>query len=124
MIQVQTKLRVTDNSGAKELMCIGIPGSSYRRYAQMGDVITASVKQSIPNASAPVKKGKVVKAVIVRTRNAVTRPDGSVIRFDDNAAVIIDNQNNPIGTRVFGPIGRELREKNFTKIVTLAPEVL
>jgi len=124
MIQVQTKLRVADNSGAKELMCIGIPGSSYRRYAQMGDVITASVKASIPNAAAPVKKGKVVKAVIVRTRNAVTRPDGSVIRFDDNAAVIIDNQNNPIGTRVFGPIGRELREKNFTKIVTLAPEVL
>ncbi len=124
MIQVQTRLKVADNSGAKEIMCIGIPGSSFRRYAQMGDVITASVKQSIPNAAPTVKKGKVVKAVIVRTRNAVARPDGSVIRFDDNAAVVIDNQNNPIGTRVFGPIGRELREKNFTKIVTLAPEVL
>jgi large subunit ribosomal protein L14 len=124
MIQVQTRLKVADNSGAKEIMCIGIPGSSLRRYAAMGDVITASVKQSIPNASPLVKKGKVVKCVIVRTRNAVERPDGSVIRFDDNAAVVIDNQNNPVGTRVFGPIGRELREKNFTKIVTLAPEVL
>ncbi|MFA6451496.1 MAG: 50S ribosomal protein L14 [bacterium] len=124
MIQVQTRLKVADNSGAKEIMCIGIPGNSFRRYAQMGDIITASVKASIPNASPPVKKGKVVKAVIVRTRNAIARPDGSVIKFDDNAAVVIDNANNPIGTRVFGPIGRELREKNFTKIVTLAPEVL
>jgi large subunit ribosomal protein L14 len=124
MIQVQTRLKVADNSGAKEIMCIGIPGSSFRKTAEMGDIITASVKASIPNAAPPVKKGKVVKAVIVRTRNAVTRPDGSIIRFDDNAAVIIDNANNPIGTRVFGPIGRELREKNFTKIVTLAPEVL
>jgi len=105
-------------------MCIGIPGSSFRRVANVGDIITASVKQSSPNAAAPVKKGKVVKAVIVRTQNAVTRPDGSVIRFDDNAAVILDNQNNPVGTRVFGPIGRELREKNFLKIVSLAPEVL
>ncbi len=124
MIQVQTRLKVADNSGAKELMCIGIPGSSFRRVANVGDIITASVKQSSPNAAAPVKKGKVVKAVIVRTQNAVTRPDGSVIRFDDNAAVILDNQNNPVGTRVFGPIGRELREKNFLKIVSLAPEVL
>jgi large subunit ribosomal protein L14 len=124
MIQVQTKLKVADNSGAKELMCIGIPGSSLRRYAGMGDIITCAVKQSIPTASAPVKKGKVVKAVIVRTKKAVSRADGTVVRFDDNAAVILDNQNNPVGTRVFGPIGRELREKNFTKIVTLAPEVL
>ncbi len=124
MIQVQTRLKVADNSGAKELMCIGIPGSSFRRVANVGDIVTASVKQSSPNAAAPVKKGKVVKAVIVRTRNAVTRPDGSVIRFDDNAAVILDNQNNPVGTRVFGPIGRELRERNFLKIVSLAPEVL
>ena len=124
MIQVQTRLKVADNSGAKEIMCIGIPGSSLRRYAAMGDIITASVKASIPNAAPLVKKGKVVKAVIVRTCKAVARPDGSVIRFDDNAAVVIDNQNNPVGTRVFGPIGRELREKNFTKIVTLAPEVL
>ncbi len=105
-------------------MCIGIPGSSFRRYARVGDIITCAVKQSIPTAPVPVKKGKVVKAVIVRTKEAVARPDGTVIRFDDNAAVILDNQNNPVGTRVFGPIGRELREKNFTKIVTLAPEVL
>ncbi len=124
MIQAQTRLKVADNSGAKEIMCIGIPGSSFRRYARIGDIITASVKQSIPNAAAPVKKGKVVKAVIVRTCSSVSRPDGSVIRFDDNAAVVLDNQNNPVGTRVFGPIGRELREKNFLKIVSLAPEVL
>lgn len=124
MIQVQTRLKVADNSGAKEIMVIGIPGSSFRRYAGIGDVITASVKQSIPSAHVAVKKGKVIKAVIVRTRKAVARPDGSVIRFDDNAAVLIDNQNNPVGTRVFGPIGRELREKNFLKIVSLAPEVV
>ncbi len=124
MIQRESRLRVADNSGAKEILCIGISGSSKRRYARMGDIITASVKQSIPNAHVAVKKGKVVKAVIVRTSSPVTRADGSVVKFDENAAVVIDNQNNPVGTRVFGPVGRELREKNFLKIVSLAPEVL
>ncbi|MEW6202208.1 MAG: 50S ribosomal protein L14 [bacterium] len=122
MIQAQTRLKVADNSGAKEIMCIHIPGESRRRYADIGDVIVASVKQAIPHAA--IAKGKVVKAVIVRTRSMMGRPDGSYIRFDDNAAVILDNQNNPVGTRVFGPVGRELRDKKYLKIVSLAPEVV
>lgn len=122
MIQVQTRLRVADNSGAKEIMCIGISGASRRRTVSIGDIIVASVKQALPNT--PIKKGKVVKAVIVRTRNHVRREDGSYIRFDDNAAVILDNQNNPVGTRVFGPVGRELREKKYLKIISLAAEVI
>jgi len=122
MIQAQTRLKVADNSGAKEIMCIHIPGESHRRYAGIGDVIVASVKQAIPHAA--IGKGKVVKAVIVRTRSMLGRPDGSYVRFDDNAAVILDNQNNPVGTRVFGPVGRELREKKYLKIVSLAPEVV
>jgi large subunit ribosomal protein L14 len=122
MIQVQTRLKVADNSGAKELMCIRVVGEGRRRYAAVGDVITASVKQAVPNT--PVKKGSVVKAVVVRTRSNVSRADGTYIRFDDNAAVLLDAQNNPVGTRVFGPVGRELREKKYLKIVSLAPEVL
>jgi len=122
MIQKETRLKVADNSGAREILCIHIPGSSKRKYAGLGDVITASVKQAMPNGN--IKKGKVIKAVIVRTKSARTRPDGTTIRFDDNAAVVLDNQNNPVGTRVFGPVGRELREKKFMKIVSLAPEVL
>lgn len=122
MIQVQTRLKVADNSGAKEVMCIRVPGSSGRRYAGIGDMIVASVKQAVPNSN--IKKGKVVKAVVVRSRKIVGRPDGSYIRFDDNAAVILDPQGNPVGTRVFGPVGRELREKKYLKIVSLAPEVL
>lgn len=122
MISVQTRLKSADNSGAKEIMCIRVLGSSNRRYATVGDVIVASVKKAIPNA--PIKKGEVVKAVIVRTKKEVKRQDGSYIRFDENAAVMIDNQNNPKGTRVFGPVARELRDKNFAKIISLAPEVL
>jgi large subunit ribosomal protein L14 len=122
MIQKETRLKVADNSGAREILCIHIPGSSKRKYAGLGDVITASVKQAMPNAN--IKKGRVIKAVIVRTKSARTRPDGTTIRFDDNAAVVLDAQNNPVGTRVFGPVGRELREKKFMKIVSLAPEVL
>ncbi len=122
MIQVESRLKIADNSGAKEILCIRIPGESHRRYAGMGDVITATVKQAIPNSN--IKKGTVIKAVIVRTKKATGRADGSYIRFDDNAAVVIDAQSNPVGTRVFGPVGRELREKQFMKIVSLAPEVL
>lgn len=122
MISVQTRLKAADNSGAKEIMCIRVLGSSNRRYATVGDIIIASVKKAIPNA--PIKKGEVVKAVVVRTKKEIRRPDGSYIRFDENAAVIIDNQNNPKGTRVFGPVARELRDKNFAKIISLAPEVL
>jgi len=122
MIQVQTRLKVADNSGAREIMCIHIPGATRRKYARVGDVIIASVKTAMPNA--PIKKGKVLKAVIVRTRSVIVRPDGTSIRFDENAAVILDNQGNPVGTRVFGPVGRELREKKYLKIVSLAPEVL
>jgi large subunit ribosomal protein L14 len=122
MIQVQTRLKVADNSGAREIMCIHIPGATRRKYARVGDVIIASVKQAVPNAA--IKKGKVLKAVIVRTRSVLVRPDGTSIRFDENAAVILDPQNNPVGTRVFGPVGRELREKKYLKIVSLAPEVL
>lgn len=122
MIQAQTRLTVADNTGARELMCIRVLGSGNRRYASVGDVIVAVVKDALPNM--PVKKSEIVKAVIVRVRNHIRRQDGSTIRFDDNAAVIIQKDGNPKGTRVFGPIARELRDKNFTKIVSLAPEVL
>jgi large subunit ribosomal protein L14 len=122
MIQAQTRLNVADNTGARELMCIRVLGGSNRRYASVGDVIVGVVKDALPNM--PVKKSEVVRAVIVRVRNHVRRGDGSTIRFDDNAAVIIQKDGNPKGTRVFGPIARELRDKNFTKIISLAPEVL
>ena len=122
MIQQETRLKVADNSGARELLCIRVVGGHYRRYASVGDVITAAVKSAQPNGQ--VKKGEVVKAVVVRVAKEYRRPDGSNIRFDDNAAVLINNQNNPRGTRIFGPVARELRERNFMKIVSLAPEVL
>lgn len=122
MIQPQTILRVGDNTGAKKLMCIRVLGGSFRRYASVGDIIIASVKEA--GVGGVVKKGDVVKAVVVRTRKEIRRPDGSYIRFSENAAVIIDDNNNPKGTRIFGPVARELREKNFMKIVSLAPEVL
>ena len=122
MIQQETRVRVADNTGARELLCIRVMGGHYRRYASVGDVITAAVKSAQPNGQ--VKKGEVVKAVVVRVAKEYRRPDGSNIRFDDNAAVIINNQNNPRGTRIFGPVARELRERNFMKIVSLAPEVL
>ena len=122
MIQTYSRLTVADNSGAKIIMCINIPGASFRRYAYIGDVIVASVKEAIPGSQ--VKKGEVVKAVIVRAKRAQRRPDGSYIRFDDNAAVLLGDKNNPRGTRVFGPVARELRDKNFLKIVSLAPEVV
>jgi large subunit ribosomal protein L14 len=122
MIQVQTRLRVADNSGAKEIMCIRVLGGSSRKYARVGDVIIAAVKQATPGAA--VKKGEVVRAVVVRTAKEYGRVDGSHIRFDDNAAVIINVQNNPRGTRIFGPVARELRERGFTKILSQAPEVL
>jgi len=122
VIQQESRLKVADNSGARELLCIRVMGGHYRRYASVGDVITAAVKSAQPNGQ--VKKGEVVKAVVVRVSKEYRRPDGSNIRFDDNAAVIINNQNNPRGTRIFGPVARELRERNFMKIVSLAPEVL
>ena len=123
MIQQETRLKVADNSGAKELLTIRVVGGHYRRYASVGDVITATVKSAQPGGQ--VKKGEVVKAVVVRVAKEYRRTDGSNIRFDDNAAVIINNQNNnPRGTRIFGPVARELRERNFMKIVSLAPEVL
>lgn len=122
MIQPQTRLKVADNSGAKQIMCINIPGGTRRKYARIGDIIVATVKVAIPNA--PVKKKEVVRAVIVRTVKPQRRPDGSYIRFDENAAVILNDKNEPRGTRIFGPVARELREKNFMKIVSLAPEVL
>jgi large subunit ribosomal protein L14 len=122
MIQQESRLKVADNSGARELLCIRVMGGHYRRYASVGDIITAAVKSAQPNGQ--VKKGEVVKAVVVRVSKEYRRPDGSNIRFDDNAAVIINNQNNPRGTRIFGPVARELRERNFMKIVSLAPEVL
>ena len=122
MIQPQTYLNVADNSGARKLMCIRVLGGGNRRYAGVGDVIVAVVKDAIPNMA--VKKSDVVKAVVVRTRKNLRRESGMSIRFDDNAAVIINNDGNPRGTRVFGPVARELRDKNFTKIVSLAPEVL
>ncbi|MBI5586136.1 MAG: 50S ribosomal protein L14 [Deltaproteobacteria bacterium] len=122
MIQTQTQLEVADNSGAKKLFCIRVLGGTRRRYARVGDVIVVSVKEAIPNAK--VKKGDVVKAVVVRTKKEISRPDGSYIKFDDNSAVLINQQREPIGTRIFGPVARELRAKNFMKIISLAPEVL
>ena len=122
MIQMQTRLRVADNSGAKEVMCIKVLGGSHRRYASLGDIIVVSIKEALPNAK--VKKGDVAKAVIVRTIQKIRRPDGSYIRFDDNSAVLINAAKEPIGTRIFGPVARELRAKQFVKIVSLAPEVL
>jgi len=122
MIQGFTRLNVADNTGAKEIMCIKVLGGSKRRYARVGDVIVASVKKAIPTAK--VKKGKVVKAVIVRTAKEIHRENGSLIRFDDNAAVILDDKREPIGTRIFGPVAREVRYAGFMKIVSLAPEVV
>ena len=122
MIQPQTRLRCADNSGARELMCIRVVEGSNQRYGRVGDVIVASVKEATPGA--PVKKGEVVRAVIVRTAKEYGRSDGSYIRFDDNAAVLLNPQDNPRGTRIFGPVARELRERNFMKIISLAPEVL
>jgi len=122
MIQPQTRLRVADNSGAKEIMCIRVMGGSVRYYGNIGDVIIASVKSASPGGV--VKKGDVVKAVIVRSRRGTRRADGTYIKFDDNAAVIIDNNKQPRGTRIFGPVARELREKDYMRIVSLAPEVL
>ena len=122
MIQAETRLRVADNTGAREILCIRVRGGSRRRYAGVGDTIVATVKQAIPHGS--VKKGDVVTAVVVRVKKAYGREDGTYIAFDENAAVIIDAQGNPRGTRIFGPVARELRERNFMKIVSLAPEVL
>ena len=122
MVQSETILDVADNSGARRVLCIKVLGGSRRRYASIGDVIVVTVKDAIPNGR--VKKGEVKKAVVVRTRKEVGRPDGSYIRFDDNAAVLIDNQREPIGTRIFGPVARELRARRFMKIISLAPEVL
>ena len=122
MIQVQTNLDVADNSGARRVMCIKVLGGSKRRYASVGDIIVVSIKEAIPRGR--VKKGDVMKAVVVRTAKDIRRPDGSVIRFDRNAAVLINPQMEPVGTRIFGPVGRELREKKFMKIISLAPEVL
>lgn len=122
MIQQETRLRVGDNTGAKEVLCIKVLGGSTRRYATVGDIIIAAVKEAAPGGV--VKKGDVVKAVVVRTKKEIRRPDGSYIAFSENAAVIIDDNGNPKGTRIFGPVARELREKNFMKIVSLAPEVL
>ena len=122
MIQQYTRLKVADNSGARSLMCITVLGGSRRRYARVGDIIVASVKQAQPGAG--VKKGDVVKAVVVRTAKPYGRPDGSYIRFDENAAVVLSDAQNPKGTRIFGPVARELRDKNFMKIVSLAPEVI
>lgn len=122
MIQQQTMLNVADNTGAKDIMCIRVLGGSMRRYANIGDIIVASVKTAAPGGQ--VKKGEVVKAVVVRSRKGLSRPDGSYIRFDENAAVIIKEDKTPRGTRIFGPVARELREKDFMKIISLAPEVL
>jgi len=122
MIQAQTLLTIADNSGAKKAMCIKVPGGSKRRYASVGDVIVVAIKSAVPNGK--VKKGTVTKAVIIRTHKEVSRKDGSYIRFEDNAAVIIDDRGEPIATRIFGPVARELREHHYMKIVSLAPEVL
>jgi large subunit ribosomal protein L14 len=119
---MQTRLKIADNTGAREIMCINILGGTRKKYAQIGDIIVASVKRAIPGAVA--KKGDVVRAVIIRTAHPYRRPDGSYIRFDENAAVILTDKNNPRGTRIFGPVARELRDKNYTKIISLAPEVL
>ena len=122
MIQMQTRASVADNSGAKEIMCIKVLGGSKRRYAHIGDVIVATVKVAQPDSN--VKKGEVVKAVIVRTKAGISRPDGSKLKFDNNSVVIVDAQLNPCGTRIFGPVARELRDKKFMKIISLAPEVV
>ena len=122
MVQQQTRLKVADNTGAKEIMCIRCLGGSYRRYAEIGDIIVASVKSATPGGV--VKKGEVVKAVVVRTKKGARRPDGSYVKFDENAAVIIREDGTPKGTRIFGPVARELRDKNYLKILSLAPEVL
>ena len=122
MIQVRTILNAADNSGAKKVSCIGVLGGTRKRFATVGDIIVVSVKEAIPNAK--VKKGEVTRAVIVRTAKEIVRPDGSYIRFDDNSAVLINNQMEPVGTRIFGPVARELRAKQFMKIISLAPEVL
>ncbi|HMN68467.1 MAG TPA: 50S ribosomal protein L14 [Bdellovibrionales bacterium] len=122
MIQMQSRLRVADNSGAREVMCIKVLGGSKRRYASIGDIVVVSIKDALPNSK--VKKGDVAKAVIVRTVHKLRRPDGSYIRFDDNSAVLINAAKEPIGTRIFGPVARELRAKAFVKIVSLAPEVI
>ena len=122
MVQQESRLKVADNTGAKELLCIRCVGGSHRRYANIGDIIVASVKSAIPGGV--VKKGDVVKAVVVRTKKGVRRQDGSYLKFDENAAVIIKEDGNPRGTRIFGPVARELRDNNYTKILSLAPEVL
>jgi len=122
MIQPYTRLKVADNTGARQIMCINVPGGTRRRYASVGDIFVGTVKRAIPGGV--VKKGDVVKAVVVRIAKQHHRTDGSYIRFDDNAAVILDDKNNPRGTRIFGPVARELRDKNFMKIISLAPEVL
>jgi large subunit ribosomal protein L14 len=122
MIQMQTRLGVADNSGARSVQCIKVIGGSHRRYANIGDIVKVTVKDAIPRGK--VKKGDVFNAVVVRTRKGVRRPDGSLIRFDGNAAVLLNNQNQPIGTRIFGPVTRELRGERFMKIISLAPEVL
>jgi len=122
MIQAETKLKVADNSGAKLLLCIKVLGGSKRRFASVGDIVVVSVKEAMPNSK--VSKGSVMRAVIVRTAKEIHRPDGSHIKFDDNSAVLINQQNEPIGTRIFGPVARELRAKRFMKIISLAPEVL
>ena len=122
MIQVETKLNVADNSGARKIQCIKVLGGSRRKYASVGDVIVVTIKEALPRAR--VKKGEIVKAVVVRTAKDIRRPDGSAIRFDSNAAVLIGTQGEPIGTRIFGPVTRELRAKNYMKIISLAPEVL
>ncbi|MGD0352883.1 MAG: 50S ribosomal protein L14 [Dehalococcoidia bacterium] len=122
MIQPYTRLKVADNTGARQIMCINVPGGTRRRYATVGDIIVGTVKRAIPGGV--VKKSEVVRAVVVRVTQQHHRPDGSYIRFDDNAAVILDDKNNPRGTRIFGPVARELRDKNFMKIISLAPEVL
>ncbi|MCD6585525.1 MAG: 50S ribosomal protein L14 [Desulfobacteraceae bacterium] len=122
MIQAETRLSVADNSGAKKVYCIKVLGGSKRRYASVGDIIVVSVKEAIPNSK--VKKGEVLKAVVVRTKKEIRRPDGTYIRFDDNSAVLINPQREPIGTRIFGPVARELRAHRFMKIISLAPEVI
>ncbi|MCX7905711.1 MAG: 50S ribosomal protein L14 [Elusimicrobiales bacterium] len=122
MVQLRTMLNVADNSGAKKLMCFKVKGGSHKKFATLGDIVVCSVKEALPESN--IKKGDVVKAVVVRVKKEVRRPDGSYIRFDDNAVCIIDNAGEPKGTRVFGPVARELRAKNFLKIISLAPEVL
>ena len=122
MIQAYTRLRIADNTGAKQIMCINVPGGTRRRYAHVGDVIVATVKRAMPHGM--IREGEVVRAVVVRVTKPYRRLDGSYIRFDENAAVVLSEKNNPRGSRIFGPVARELREKNFTKIISLAPEVL